>query len=104
LRGANAFASMVTYPVGKNPESVALGDFNADGKTDLATANDGSDDVSVLLNGGGGAFLAAKSYPVGARPESVVAVDLNGDGKLDLATANGDDNTVSVLLNQLAAP
>ena len=35
---------------GTDPASVAVGDFNLDGKPDLATANNGSDNVTILLN------------------------------------------------------
>ena len=47
------------YAVGQYPTSVAVGDFNADSDPDLAVANVGSDDVSVLLGGVGGSFGAA---------------------------------------------
>ena len=36
--------------VGSNPQSVAVGDFNGDGKPDLAVANSDSNNVSVLIN------------------------------------------------------
>ena|SRR5437763_7161617 len=47
-----SFAAVVNYAVGTNPQSVALGDFNGDGRPDLATANLNSNDVSVLLKWG----------------------------------------------------
>jgi hypothetical protein len=40
---------MTTFPTGANPNVVA-GDFNRDGRTDLATANYAGGDVSVLLS------------------------------------------------------
>src|SRR5438093_1621109 len=42
--------------VGNNPRSVAVGDFNADGRLDLAVANDGSSSVTILLGQGNGQF------------------------------------------------
>jgi hypothetical protein len=78
---------------------VAVGDFNGDGKPDLATANFNSNSVSVLLGKGDGTFAAASSPSVGALPRSVAVGDFNGDGKPDLATANFNSNSVSVLLN-----
>ena len=51
---------------GSFPESVAIGDLNGDGKADLATANGGSNTVSVLLNKGDGSFLARVDYGTGA--------------------------------------
>ncbi len=38
------------FGVGKNPVSLAVGDFNGDGKADLATANFGGSTVTILLN------------------------------------------------------
>ena len=85
-------------PTGSVPQSVTTGDFNRDGKTDLAVANAGSDNVSVLLGNGDGTFHAAVNYDAGTSPSSVTTGDFNGDGKTDLAVANAASNTVSVLL------
>jgi len=78
---------------------VAVGDFDGDGKLDLAVANSGDNTVSVLRGRGDGTFAPAITYTVGASPEYVVARDVNGDGKPDLVAANSGDNTLSVLLN-----
>jgi len=88
-------------PVGTNPTSVAAGDFNGDGKPDLAIANAGSNSVTVLLGSGTGGFTAATGGPfaVGSFPSSVAIGDFNRDGKPDLAIANALDNTVTVLLD-----
>ena len=86
--------------VGSGPFSVAVGDFNGDGKPDLAIANFNDGSVTVLLGSGTGAFTAAPGspFPVGKQPASVAVGDFNGDGKLDLAIANFNDGTVTVLL------
>ncbi len=85
--------------VGAEPLGLASGDFNGDGKLDLATSNASSDDVTVLLNQGGGAFAAGATYVVGTRPESLVAADFNGDGFTDLAVANRGSNNLTILLS-----
>jgi len=85
--------------VGIQPYTVAVGDFNSDGKFDLVTANPDSNNVSVLLNNGTGGFNPPTSFDVGSLPYSVAVKDFNGDGKPDLATANFDSNNVSILLN-----
>ena len=87
-----------TFGAGDGPRSVTTGDFNGDGFTDLATANDFSGDVSVLLGIGDGTFAAEATFAAGDGPYSVTTGDFNGDGLTDLATANYDSDNVSVLL------
>jgi FG-GAP-like repeat len=76
------------------------GDFNSDGKLDLAVANYNDNTVTVLLGNGDGTFLPATGLPVsvGANPTDLVSADFDGDGKLDLAVANSTDNTLTILL------
>ena len=105
-QGGGTFLPAVSYAAGNNPQSVAVGDFNGDGKQDLAVANYYSANVSVLLGKGDGTFLPAVSYLAGYGPRSVAAGDFNGDGKQDLAVAvagdsyNGGGQGVSVLLGK----
>jgi Bacterial Ig-like domain (group 3)/FG-GAP-like repeat len=76
--------------------SVAVGDFNGDGKADLAVANQCPQNnctagaVTVLLGNGDGTFQPAESYSAGGYETYAVAVgDVNEDGKTDLIVANG---------------
>jgi hypothetical protein len=84
------------------PDAVAVGDFNGDGKLDVAVTNLVDGTVSILLGNGDGTFQAAQSYAVGLNPSSVALGDLNGDGSVDLAVANNGGplvpGTVSILL------
>ena len=101
LLGSNPtaqFTAATNFTVGTTPYSIAIGDFNGDGKSDLAVANKGSNSVSVLLGNGTGSFGTATNFTVGTNPYSVTIGDFNGDGKADLAVANDGSNTVSVLL------
>ncbi|MGD0272343.1 MAG: FG-GAP-like repeat-containing protein [Gaiellaceae bacterium] len=99
--GKDSFTAAIGSPitVGTNPYSVVVGDFDNNGKQDLAVANYGSSSVSVLLGAGNGAFAAASGSPitVGVHPQSLAVGDFNGDGEPDLAVANGGANGVSVL-------
>lgn len=99
--GDGTFQTATNYTAGPNPESVAVGDFNMDGKLDLAVVNATTFNVSILLGNGDGTFQTAVDYPVGLVAFSLLVADFNGDGKLDLAvgdiTNNGPSN-VSILL------
>jgi CSLREA domain-containing protein len=96
--GAGSFSAATTFPVSGSPVAVAVGDFNGDGKRDLALAGQVSGTLSVLLGDGAGGFGAATSFAVGAGPQSVAVADFNGDGHQDIATANRNSNNVSILL------
>ena len=99
LMGFGTFATKVDYGTGSYPQSVAVGDLNGDGKSDLAIANYLAGQVSILINNGDGTFATKVDYTVGARPASIKIGDLNGDGKSDLATANYNSNSISILIN-----
>ena len=92
------------FGVGNSPFSVAVGDFNNDTILDLAIANAGSNNVSILLGNGTGSFgTPATNFTVGTFPFSVAVGDFNGDTILDLAVANQGFNNVSILLGMVQA-
>jgi hypothetical protein len=95
------FESRATYPVLLSPYGIAVGDFNHDGKLDMAVASIlHSTQVSVLLGNGDGTFQTAAHYAAGPGPRWIAAADINGDGNLDLAVADfaTTPNNVAVLL------
>src|SRR5262249_54906312 len=47
-----------TYSTGVGPTAVVAGDFNHDGRRDLAILNEGSETISVFLGDGQGGFTA----------------------------------------------
>ncbi len=83
-----SFANAVNYTVGSAPNAIAVGDFNADGRPDLAVANVNSNFVSVLFSNPNGTFQPAVNVPAGALVYFVAASDLNGDGRPDLAVSS----------------
>jgi phospholipase C len=80
------------------PHGVAVGDFNGDGKLDLAIVNTGQNTLTILTGAGNGTFTTASAPATGKSPMGVAVGDFNGDGKQDLAVANNGDNTVTILL------
>ncbi|MEZ2232538.1 DUF4347 domain-containing protein, partial [Microcoleus sp.] len=102
--GVLGLAPQVPFATGTKPISVSIGDFNGDGKPDLATANYDSNTASILLNttttGATTPTFATKvDFATGNFPYSVSIGDINGDGKPDLALANRLSNVASILLN-----
>jgi FG-GAP-like repeat len=105
-----SFQPEQTYSVGTNPKAVAVGDFNQDGKRDLAVVNYGDSttgdngSVSILFGKGDGTFQSAKNVAIGKNCTSLVAGDFNGDGNDDLAllrpgnTIVSDDGDVNIFL------
>src|SRR4051794_10013340 len=74
-----------------------VGDFNNDGKPDMAVANYSPATVSILLGDGAGGFGAKQDVAVGPGPISVAVANLGGDANVDLAVANYNGNSVSFL-------
>lgn len=89
-KGDGTFAAPVRYSTGGSGEGqIALGDFNGDGKVDIAVVNQADSTISLLLGNGDGTFQAAKIVTPALASNGflgyLVAADFNGDGKLDLA-------------------
>ena len=100
--GDGTFGTATNFPVsgGLQPLSIATGDFNADTNLDVVTANQDSDNVSILLGNGDGTFGTATNFNTGNGPQHVVVgnFDKDSDLILDLAVANIDSDDFSILL------
>jgi hypothetical protein len=102
--GDGTFQSPLFATAGPSPsyvfdsQSIVAGDFNGDGRLDLAAPNQSTNTVSVLLGNGDGTFQPQVTYAVGQDPSAIVVGDFTGDGLLDLAVANYNDDTASVLM------
>src|SRR5262249_31712579 len=102
--GDGTFQAARNFALGQAPTSISAGDFNRDGKLDLALATPDGSDVTVLLGNGDGTFQSAQPYSSGPAAYAMAVADFNADGFPDLVEANnnsdsGVTSTVSVLLN-----
>jgi hypothetical protein len=82
-----------TLAVGNGPITLATGDFNNDGYTDLVVANYYDNTVSIFLGNGDGTFQTPEVYQAGYQigeigPRAVATGDFNGDGRTDIAIYN----------------
>jgi hypothetical protein len=97
--GSFTLNGTVALPAGASASDLVAGDFNMDGRLDVAIANQATGSLTVALGTAGG-FAAPVTTPItaGFQASSVVAADLNGDGKLDLAFSSANAGTVAVML------
>ena len=82
--------------------SLTIGDFNGDGKLDLAVPVYGSSgSLAILLGNGDGTFYSASGSPVAVEdwPNRVAVGDFNGDGIPDIfVAAQTSGQTLNILL------
>jgi Calx-beta domain/FG-GAP-like repeat len=98
--GAGGFPSVVHNPITPLPNSLAAGDFNGDGKIDIAVAGTGAAALSVVLGNGDGSFQPSINFTsTGIAPVSLTAADFNKDGKTDLAMIDSVTGLVDVALS-----
>ena len=93
--GHGGFSGDVTYlPSSFDQSSVVIGDFNQDGKPDIASSDGYTNSVTIIYGQGARRFGPVLTYTAGpfpnfkAQPGNLAAADMNGDGRLDLAAAS----------------
>lgn len=96
------FEAPATIAMADASRQVIVGDFNEDGRWDLAVT---AATLRVFRgNGvggvGDGTFGAATSHTAGGTPWDLVSADFNLDGIADIAVANSGASSVSMLLGQ----
>lgn len=101
--GTGNFAAPVNYLIGTNASvtSIAVGDFNGDGRQDIATRNTLST-ISILLRNAANSGFDAATLISGLGVGSMVAADFNQDGRHDLAVNRGGQNVATVLIRNAA--
>src|SRR6267378_1333687 len=82
---SNGFLTAKSFAVGKHPYTLALGDFNSDGKADVATANldpgSSNQTISVALGNGNGTFQKSQDFSSSSSIVVGLALgDFNADG------------------------
>jgi len=88
----------VLLRTGNEPRALATGDFNSDGKPDMAVANGTDSTVTVFINNGDNTFQTKAAIATGTTPCSVAVGDFDGNGNNDMAVANSGSHNVTVLL------
>lgn len=88
---------MTSHDVGRRPLGVAVGDVDADGCTDIVTANFEDDDISVLSCPAAPDGGSQRRIAVGAGPRAVEVVDLDADGAVEVVVAGALDGSLSAL-------
>lgn len=100
LKGTGSTPAFYTTPMSYNVGSdvdvkgITSGDFNFDGNLDIATANFGGDNISILLGKGNLMFNTKVDYEASNSRTAIVTGDLDGDGDLDIAVAAGDSDAL----------
>jgi hypothetical protein len=101
------FSAEQLFTVGWYAQSLAIADFNGDGKPDVMSVNSGA--VSVLVNTtpSGAAtpeFLPEQAFPLStADGAASTTADIDGDGMVDVIVTNYDRGTVSIFINTTTA-
>ena len=99
--GNGTFQSAINTTVGTRPRYFAAGDFNRDGRQDLALTQTVSDNnLRILFGNGSGGFSSQATFSMGeeAAPRGIVSADFNLDGYLDLAVSSVTGDNVSIFL------
>lgn len=82
--GTGAFGLVQTVTLPAIPSDIVTGDFNADGRADLAVICASTSKFLTYLGSGAATFALDTTSVIGVAPTRTAAADLNGDGRSDL--------------------
>ena len=100
--GQAKFLTYTSYEVGTAPLKMVAVDLDGDNWLDITTANDVSNDISVLLSNGNGTWEMNTTYYCGVGPSDIFAPDIDSDRDMDLMVVNrgvSHDGSISVFFN-----
>lgn len=110
--GSSGFALNQTLTgVGQDPDAVAVGDFNCDGRPDLVVANRadsnpgtvGDGKVTIFVNDGAAMLPTASPITIvtgEGQPRWIAITDVDADGRPDIVVTNNKENSLAILLNK----
>ena len=95
--GHGGYATRIsTSIVPVTPNALAVGDWNGDGRADVAVVSGSLNILLTLIGNGAGGFTNQVQYATGAYPKQVIAADFNLDGNTDLAVVNNTSNSIQI--------
>ena len=96
LKGPDWLDDNNTLIVGLTPISLQAGDWNNDGRKDIAVANRGTDSISIRLNNGNDNFTTAATLDTADSPQQLMQGDWNRDNVTDLASISVGENLLQL--------
>ncbi|CAF1004333.1 unnamed protein product [Adineta steineri] len=100
--GNGSFTNLSTYStgLGSSPQSIVIGDFNNDKKSDIAVVNSGTNNVLTMLKYDIGAFHKQIPYStdIDSLPQWVFTGDFNNDDRLDFTVVNSNNDNIGVFI------
>lgn len=100
-KGNGYFSEPISMDAKGQPTGVVVGDYNNDGKPDVAVAlaGNGNKGVQVFWGKGDGEFEGSKVFKAGKQPLSIVSLDANNDGMLDFVTSSNSLHSLNTVVN-----
>jgi subtilisin family serine protease/Tol biopolymer transport system component len=88
------------YTVGATPTDSVVGDFNGDGRQDIAISNFSSNSISILLGQADGTFRVQTAIlGTASGAFDITAADIDNDGDIDVIVSNLRDRNISIFRN-----